>query len=180
MAELLRITPQDNVAVALTALSSGQNVTVDGIALTTVTDVPAGHKVALFPIKVGEKVIKYGFPIGYATEDIPVGAHVHVHNLHTGLSGELTYEYHPTYPTIPEIPAATFMGYPRKDGHVGVRNELWICPPSAASTTLPASWSARRRSLSAAAWSVSVPSRTPTAARRWAMIRRIRARFWRI
>ena len=109
MAELLRITPQDNVAVALTALSSGQNVTVDGIALTTVTDVPAGHKVALFPIRAGEKVIKYGFPIGYAKEDIPVGAHVHVHNLHTGLSGELTYEYHPTYPTIPEIPAATFM-----------------------------------------------------------------------
>lgn len=128
MAELLRITPQDNVAVALTALSSGQNVTVDGIALTTVTDVPAGHKVALFPIKAGEKVIKYGFPIGYAKEDIPVGAHVHVHNLHTGLSGELTYEYHPTYPTIPEIPAATFMGYPRKDGRVGVRNELWILP----------------------------------------------------
>ena len=55
MAELLRITPQDNVAVALTALSSGQTVTVDGIALTTVTDVPAGHKVALFPIKAGEK-----------------------------------------------------------------------------------------------------------------------------
>ena len=128
MAELLRITPQDNVAVALTALSSGQTVTVDGIALTTVTDVPAGHKVALFPIKAGEKVIKYGFPIGYAKEDIPVGAHVHVHNLHTGLSGELTYEYHPTYPTIPEIPTATFMGYPRKDGRVGVRNELWILP----------------------------------------------------
>ena len=128
MAELLRITPQDNVAVALTALPFGQTVTVDGITLTTVTDVPAGHKVALFPIKAGEKVIKYGFPIGYAKEDIPVGAHVHVHNLHTGLSGELTYEYHPTYPTIPEIPAATFMGYPRKDGRVGVRNELWILP----------------------------------------------------
>ena len=128
MAELLRITPQDNVAVALTALSSGQTVTVDGIALTTVTDVPAGHKVALFPIKAGEKVIKYGFAIGYAKEDIPVGAHVHVHNLHTGLSGELTYEYHPTYPTIPEIPTATFMGYPRKDGRIGVRNELWILP----------------------------------------------------
>ena len=128
MAELLRITPQDNVAVALTALSSGQTVTVDGILLTTVTDVPAGHKVALFPIKAGEKVIKYGFPIGYAKEDIPVGAHVHVHNLHTGLSGELTYEYHPTYPTVPQIPVATFMGYPRKDGRVGVRNELWILP----------------------------------------------------
>ena len=128
MAELLRITPQDNVAVALTALSSGQTVTLDGIALTTVTDVPAGHKVALFPIKAGEKVIKYGFPIGYAKEDIPVGAHVHVHNLHTGLSGELTYEYHPTYPTVPQIPVATFMGYPRKDGRVGVRNELWILP----------------------------------------------------
>ena len=128
MAELLRITPQDNVVVALTALPFGQTVTVDGITLTTVTDVPAGHKVALFPIKAGEKVIKYGFPIGYAKEDIPVGAHVHVHNLHTGLSGELTYEYHPTYPTVPQIPVATFMGYPRKDGRVGVRNELWILP----------------------------------------------------
>ena len=140
MAELLRITPQDSVAVALTALSSGQTVTVDGISLTTVTDVPAGHKVALFPIKAGEKVIKYGFPIGYAKEDIPVGAHVHVHNLPTGLSGELTYEYHPTYPTIPEIPAATFMGYPRKDGRVGVRNELWILPTVGTSMTFRANY----------------------------------------
>ena len=132
MAELLRITPQDNVAVALTALSSGQNVTVDGIALTTVTGVPAGHKVALFPIKAGEKVIKYGFAIGYAKEDIPVGAHVHVHNLHTGLSGELTYEYHPTYPTIPEIPAATFMGYPRVVDSAHRRLRQRHCPPAGA------------------------------------------------
>lgn len=128
MAELLRITPQDNVAVALTRpvlradRDGGWHCAHHG------HDVPAGHKVALFPIKAGEKVIKYGFPIGYAKEDIPVGAHVHVHNLHTGLSGELTYEYHPTYPTVPQIPAATFMGYPRKDGRVGVRNELWILP----------------------------------------------------
>lgn len=126
MAELLRITPADNVAVALCALSCGQEVTVDDITLTIQGDVPAGHKVALCPIAKSEHVIKYGFPIGYAKEDIAAGAHVHVHNLHTGLSGELSYEYHPTNPTVPQLPVRTFMGYPRKDGRVGVRNELWL------------------------------------------------------
>ena len=48
-----------------------------------------GHKYALVPIKAGENVIKYGSPIGHATEDIGVGAHVHTHNLKTNLSGNL-------------------------------------------------------------------------------------------
>ena len=50
-----------------------------------------GHKYALVPIKAGENVIKYGSPIGHATEDIGVGAHVHTHNLKTNLSGNLEY-----------------------------------------------------------------------------------------
>lgn len=128
MADLLRITPKDNVAVALTALGKGTPVSVDGIALTLTTDVPAGHKVALTDIPKDGKVIKYGFPIGYAKEDIPQGSHIHVHNLHTLLSGELEYEYHPTHPTVTPAKAVTFNGYPRKDGRVGVRNELWILP----------------------------------------------------
>ncbi len=128
MAELLRITPRDNVAVALTALSAGADVTVDGVTLTLLSDIPAGHKVALTDIPRDAHVIKYGFPIGYAKEDIPQGGHVHVHNLHTLLSGELEYEHHPTFPTLDAAEAATFMGYPRHDGKVGVRNELWILP----------------------------------------------------
>ena len=54
-----------------------------------------GHKYAVKPIKAGERVIKYGMPIGVATEDIALGAHVHSHNMKTGLSSTLEYEYTP-------------------------------------------------------------------------------------
>ena len=87
-----------------------------------------GHKVALRDIKKGEPVIKYGFPIGEATEDIPKGGHVHSHNLHTLLSGAHDYEYHPTHPKLEAREPVTFMGYPRKVGRPGIRNELWIIP----------------------------------------------------
>jgi altronate hydrolase len=52
-----------------------------------------GHKYALFDIKKGDDVIKYGNPIGHATADIKKGEHVHTHNLKTNLSDNLTYEY---------------------------------------------------------------------------------------
>ena len=128
MAELLRITPKDNVAVALSAIEKGAVLTVDGITVTALSDIPAGHKIALTDIKQGENVIKYGFPIGYAKEDVAAGAHIHVHNLHTNLSGELEYTWNPTWPANETAEPATFMGYPRKNGKVGVRNELWILP----------------------------------------------------
>ncbi|MGN0793878.1 MAG: UxaA family hydrolase [Aristaeellaceae bacterium] len=128
MAELLRITPRDNVAVALSAIEKGAAVAVDGISLTAAGDIPAGHKIALTDIPAGEKIIKYGFPIGYAKSDVAQGEHVHVHNIHTCLSGELEYAWHPTNPAVAPAEPATFMGYPRRDGRVGVRNELWILP----------------------------------------------------
>ncbi len=128
MAELLRITPKDNVAVALSAIDAGTALTADGIAVTALNDIPAGHKIALRDIAKDEKVIKYGFPIGYAKEDVKAGQHIHVHNLHTCLDGELEYTWTPTHPVVESMEAATFMGYPRKDGRVGVRNELWILP----------------------------------------------------
>ena len=128
MAELLRITPKDNVAVALSGLNAGTAVTLEDNRLTLATDVPAGHKVALVDIPKGSNVIKYGFPIGYAKEDITKGSHIHVHNLHTLLSGELEYEFRPTFPTVEATEPSTFMGYPRHDGKAGVRNELWILP----------------------------------------------------
>ena len=128
MAELLRITPLDNVAVALSPITKGQTVSCGEFELTAQTDVPAGHKIALEDIPQNGHIIKYGFPIGRATEDIPRGAHVHTHNLHTLLSGEKEYEWHPTHPEQEKTEAATFMGYARKDGRPGIRNELWILP----------------------------------------------------
>ena len=86
-----------------------------------------GHKYALVPIKAGENVIKYGSPIGHATEDIGAGAHVHTHNLKTNLSGNLEYTYNYKDYGISHIDTDLFFeGYVRENGDVGIRNDIWI------------------------------------------------------
>jgi len=84
-----------------------------------------GHKTAICDIAAGELVIKYGYPIGSATQNIAQGEHVHSHNLKTNLSGLLDYEYKPQL-TETIAQEGTFMGYLRKNGSVGIRNEIWI------------------------------------------------------
>jgi hypothetical protein len=81
MKAVLAISARDNVATALEALDSGRTVEANGISVTTVERIAAGHKIALRPIPIGEAVIKYGSPIGLASRDIAPGAHVHTHNL---------------------------------------------------------------------------------------------------
>lgn len=88
-----------------------------------------GHKYALCNIKAGERVIKYGMPIGVATEDIPSGTHVHTHNMKTALAGITEYEYTPIPCQVCEASDdRSFMGYLRENGEVGIRNEVWIIP----------------------------------------------------
>ena len=128
MNKLVQITPKDMVAVALCPLKAGEAVSYGAGEVMPLSDIPMGHKVALRAIAKGEPVVKYGFPIGEATEDIPLGGHVHTHNIHTLLSGALEYEYHPTQPALEAREPAAFMGYPRKIGRPGIRNELWIIP----------------------------------------------------
>ena len=103
----IKINEKDNVAVMLEGELSG-------------------HKIALNDIKKGENIIKYGYPIGHATEDIKKGDHVHTHNIKTNLSGVLEYKYEPQRNEIPKTEKRTFMGYRRADGKVGIRNEIWI------------------------------------------------------
>ncbi len=86
-----------------------------------------GHKYARFDIKEGENIIKYGCPIGHATCDIKKGDHVHTHNIKTNLSGKIEYTYnHKDYNIPARKTDITFMGYRRKNGEVGIRNEIWI------------------------------------------------------
>ena len=87
-----------------------------------------GHKYALFDIKKGDDVIKYGNPIGHATADIKKGEHVHTHNVKTNLSDNLTYEFSGGCEYRHEESNVTFLGYERENGDVGVRNEIWILP----------------------------------------------------
>ena len=126
--KLIRIHPNDNVAVALTDLKAGECLEIDGLTVTAAEDVARGHKIALRPIAEGEAVVKYGNPIGLAKAEIPAGAWVHVHNVRTGLSESAEYEYcHKSYP-MPEVAPRSFRGYRRPDGRAAVRNELWIVP----------------------------------------------------
>src|SRR4051812_24117883 len=122
--EAVRVHPDDNVAVAVRALSAGEQV----LGLTLTTDVPAGHKIALRAIEAGEPVVKYGFPIGAATAPIARGEWIHSHNLRTQLEGVLGYEYHRTALADRHLGGRTptFEGYLRDNGRVGTRNEIWI------------------------------------------------------
>jgi SAF domain len=75
------ISAADNVATALEPLAAGESVQVGDITVTLAEAIPRGHKLALHAIGVGDRVIKYGSPIGLASADIAAGAHVHVHNV---------------------------------------------------------------------------------------------------
>jgi altronate hydrolase len=128
---LYRVDPRDQVAVALRPLEAGETLEVKGAPLTVREAVPQGHKVAVAPIASGEAVLKYGWPIGRALRDIAPGEHVHAHNVGTALSGEEAYTWTPAPREDPVASAAahlSFMGYPRRNGRVGTRNEIWILP----------------------------------------------------
>ena len=111
-------------------VAKGTLVEVDGLSVTALEDIPQGHKMAVKPIKNGENVIKYGFPIGHATADAAPGSWMHTHNVHTNLSGEVEYSYNPApdLAPLPKVEPETFMGFRRKDGRAAIRNEIWIIP----------------------------------------------------
>ena len=124
MNEFIHIHPNDNVAVALKPIPAG--TAFEGV--TAGMDIPQGHKMALRDIAPEEQIVKYGFPIGHAVQPIAAGEWVHTHNMKTNLSGQLEYGYHPKInPPAPQTPG-TFQGYRRKNGQVGIRNEIWIIP----------------------------------------------------
>ncbi len=125
MKKTIVITPQDSVGVALAPLKKGQ--LVEGVTLTE--DIEKGHKFALKDIKSGEKVIKYGEVIGRATADIVPGEHIHSHNMATNLEGTLEYSYNKKdIAPAPEFQNRKVMVFERKNGEVGIRNELWVLP----------------------------------------------------
>ena len=126
---LNKISLHDNVAVALEELQMGESYTVGALSIVPNVTIPKGHKVALVGISVGANIIKYGFPIGHAIENIKKGDWIHSHNVKTNLGETLEYEYHPIkVGSILHPTAKTFAGYRRTNGTVGVRNEIWIIP----------------------------------------------------
>jgi altronate hydrolase len=129
MQDIVKINQNDNVAVALRPLNKGEVLQAAETAVTLMEDIPQGHKFALKEIKSGEEVVKYGFRIGFAKEDIQPGQWVHVHNVKTALGDVLTYDYEPEgHQDVEPTEHTYFEGYRRTDGKAGIRNEIWIIP----------------------------------------------------
>lgn len=146
MQDFIKIHEKDSVVVALKTIPAGETVTVEvqgeNRQITALEEIPAGHKMAVCDIPAGGEIVKYGYRIGNAKEDIRAGAWIHTHNIKTALGDLLEYTYEPAaavkggedFTAVKaaegsgEGVEATFMGYQRPDGKVGVRNEIWIIP----------------------------------------------------
>ncbi|QKV18549.1 UxaA family hydrolase [Oricola thermophila] len=123
--KIIVLAPADDVAILTERAAAGDRPLGSGLPLSAA--VPAGHKIARHAIECGSPVHKFGQVIGYATEDIPVGAHVHSHNLafgaHAG-DAEAGADLDQARKAVPELQPRTFEGYRRADGRVGTRNMI--------------------------------------------------------
>jgi altronate hydrolase len=122
----VQLRPEDNTAVAARALQGGLEVSHDGGTLQLPGRVAMGHKFALRDIARGEPITKYGQVIGFASQGIPAGGHVHVHNVTAG-SFERDYAFCRYVPAALARPTPrTFAGYDRGDGRCGTRNYIAV------------------------------------------------------
>ena len=124
MSMTIRLDPADNVVTATRTLEAG--TTVDDVVTTAI--IPRNHKLASRDIKAGEPVRKYAQVIGYATEAIVAGGHVHTHNVefrNTEEDYEISTDLRPAVP-VAEAAHDSFMGYRRENGRVGTRNYIGI------------------------------------------------------
>ena len=126
--KLIQIQMGDNVAVALSPVEAGEQVSVGGWTLTAAESIPQGHKLALVPLKPGDLVYKYGCAIGRVTASVPAGGWVHTHNMTTNLSARTDFSYHPAVKALEPEEPEQFLGYLRPDGRAATRNEIWILP----------------------------------------------------
>ena len=124
MSMTIRLDPADNVVTATRTMEAG--TAVDDVVTTAI--IPRNHKLASREIKAGEAVRKYAQVIGYATEVILAGGHVHTHNVefrNTEEDYEISTDLRPAV-TVAEAARDSFMGYRRENGRVGTRNYIGI------------------------------------------------------
>ena len=117
----VRLHEADNVVVATRRIAPRTKLARENV--TTLENIPSGHKIATAAIAIGEPVRKYGQVIGVATANIAPGSHVHVQNLAMSDAREIAGNV-PRW-NKPERPR-TFRGYRRADGRVGTRNYIGV------------------------------------------------------
>lgn len=127
MEKIVILNSSDNVAVATTDLAAKDTVELNGKQLELLTDIPVGNKVALQDFANGDTVTKLGQPIGHATTAIKTGQLVNEDNL-ASAAGDHAQTAAAPVDLSKYISKRTFMGYRRKNGKVGIRNDLFIVP----------------------------------------------------
>jgi altronate hydrolase len=132
----IRLHENDNVIVLMKAFASGSLPAGGGKPLARNT--PSGHKIATSDIAQGDAVIKFGQIIGYASEAITIGEHIHTHNCSMGAHDQ-NYKIGEDYVPVdyfPESQRPTFMGFRRTDGGAGTRNYIALCATVNCSATV--------------------------------------------
>jgi altronate hydrolase len=124
----IRLRPEDNVAVLKRPIKAGTELVGDSLRIVTSRDIPAGHKVALTALPEGAPVRKYGQTIGFATQPISPGDHVHLHNL--GVKDfARDYAFCEDARPVRHYPPEQmrfFQGYTRPRGGAGTRNYIAV------------------------------------------------------
>ena len=94
---LLQLAPSDNVLTVIATLEPGETILVAGQSIIIPTRLPLGHKLAARDLAPGDKIIKYGVPIGSAVTRIATGEHVHTHNIKSDYLPTFTREEQGNY-----------------------------------------------------------------------------------
>ncbi|CAN7765694.1 altronate dehydratase family protein [Variovorax sp. LjRoot175] len=124
--QTIRLHVDDNVVIARRQLISGTRLAEEGVTVSGM--IPTGHKLAVRDIAIGEPVRRYGQIIGFASQAIRAGQHVHVHNLAMGSFDRdaAAVACLDAKPIVPAEQPAQFMGIVRADGRVATRNYIGI------------------------------------------------------
>jgi altronate hydrolase len=127
---VLKLSPRDNVLVALSDLRKGETIAWSGSTYTLATDVPAKHKFATENLATGSDVIMYGVLVGKAVKPIARGEVLTPRNTHHEAAPyhEKNEDYRWTPPDVSRWRGTTFQGYRRADGQIGTRN-YWLVVP---------------------------------------------------
>ncbi|MEI8302000.1 MAG: altronate dehydratase family protein [Burkholderiales bacterium] len=120
----LRLNPADDVVIAARPLPAGSRIDAEGV--TCAQAIPAGHKLAVRAVTRGTPVRRYNQIIGFATQDIAPGDHVHTHNLAFEMFERDYAVGVDLKPLAPAAQPATFMGIVRADGRVATRNYIGV------------------------------------------------------
>lgn len=130
MKRFLQIHPSDNMLVALTNLSKGEEIDFNGRHFQLADHIPQKHKLAIVPLQPGDDIRMYGVLVGKVVEPIPLGGLVSTKNVRHASSdfGRRTKQFHWNAPDVSRWKDTTFKGYHRSDGQVGIRN-YWLVVP---------------------------------------------------